>query len=59
MYIKELFFVLFGCNFYYEYELIKYYLMYFFDCVIKDLQKFGYCNYEDNYMYVEEYCNLI
>lgn len=40
-------------------ELIKHHPMNFSDCVIKDLQKFGHCNYEDNYMYVEEHCNPI
>lgn len=59
MYIKELFPVLPGRNFYYEHELIKHHPMHFSDCVIKDLQKFGHCNYEDNYMYVEEHCNPI
>lgn len=59
MYIKELFPVLPGRNFYYEHELIKHHPMNFSDCVIKDLQKFGHCNYEDNYMYVEEHCNPI
>lgn len=59
MYIKELFPVLPGRNFYYEHELIKHHPMNFSDRVIKDLQKFGHCNYEDNYMYVEEHCNPI
>lgn len=59
MYIKELFPVLPGRNFYYEHELIKHHPMNFSYCVIKDLQKFGHCNYEDNYMYVEEHCNPI
>lgn len=59
IYIQELFPVLPGRNFYYEHELIKHHPMNFSDRVIKDLQKFGHCNYEDNYMYVEEHCNPI